>query len=92
MYFANNGSYSSKFSTIYRTTQGARVSTELGIKDYSGIDPVPDHIAKAHIMFACSPGSSDVAMDSLHPETENSNQALLDQEVNYIHSQRRTTL
>ncbi|KAJ5498998.1 hypothetical protein N7453_008049 [Penicillium expansum] len=47
LYFTNDGSYSSKFSTIFRITQGAVVSTDLSMKDYSGLDPLPDHIANA---------------------------------------------
>ncbi|CAG7924479.1 unnamed protein product [Penicillium olsonii] len=47
VYFSNGGSYSTKFSTIFRITQGAIVSTDLGAKDYSGLEPTPDHIANA---------------------------------------------
>ncbi|OQE37973.1 hypothetical protein PENCOP_c009G07293 [Penicillium coprophilum] len=49
LYFSNDGSYSSKFSTIFRVTQGAMISTNLGMKDYSGLDPLPDHIANAKL-------------------------------------------
>ncbi|CAG8211824.1 unnamed protein product [Penicillium olsonii] len=46
-YFKNDGSYSTKFSTIFRVTQGAIVSTDLSPKDHCGLDPLPDHIANA---------------------------------------------
>ncbi|KAJ9491900.1 hypothetical protein VN97_g1351 [Penicillium thymicola] len=49
LYLSADGSYTSKFSTIYRVTQGAMVSVGLGMKDYSGLDPLPDHIANAQM-------------------------------------------
>ncbi|KAJ5494704.1 hypothetical protein N7463_010791 [Penicillium fimorum] len=55
LYFSNDGSYSSKFSTIFRVTQGAMISTELGMKDYSGLDPLPDHIANAKLTTGDNP-------------------------------------
>ncbi|CAI7599362.1 unnamed protein product [Penicillium discolor] len=49
LYLSADGSYTSKFSTIFRVTQGAMVSIDLGMKDYSGLDPLPDHIANAQM-------------------------------------------
>ncbi|CAI7606282.1 unnamed protein product [Penicillium palitans] len=49
LYPSADGSYTSKFSTIFRVTQGAMVSIDLGMKDYSGFDPLPDHIANAQM-------------------------------------------
>jgi hypothetical protein len=47
LHFSNDGSYSSKSSSIFRVTQGAIISTDLSMGDYSGLDPLPDHIANA---------------------------------------------
>ncbi|KAJ6143654.1 hypothetical protein N7471_003107 [Penicillium samsonianum] len=55
LYFSNDGSYSSKFSTIFRGTQGAIISTDLSIRDYSGLDPLPDHIADAKMTTGYNP-------------------------------------
>lgn len=55
VYFSNDGSYSTKFSTVFRVTQGAKVSTNLSMKDYSGLDPLPDHIAKAKMTIGYNP-------------------------------------
>lgn len=49
LYLSADGSYTSKFSTIFRVTQGATVSIDLDTKDYSGLDPLPDHIANAQM-------------------------------------------
>ncbi|KAJ5398480.1 hypothetical protein N7465_008969 [Penicillium sp. CMV-2018d] len=49
LYLSADGSYTTKFSTIFRVTQGAMVSIDLGMKDYSGLDPLPDHIANAQM-------------------------------------------
>lgn len=65
MYFPNHGSYSTKFSTIFRLTQGAIVSTKLDTKDYSGFDPLPDHIAEAKILFWRGSKSSESASSSI---------------------------
>ncbi|CAG7922015.1 unnamed protein product [Penicillium olsonii] len=46
-YLKNDGSYSTKLSTIFRVTRGAIVSTDLSPKDHCGLDPLPDHIANA---------------------------------------------
>lgn len=51
IYFVNHGSYSSKFSTILRTTRAADITTGLNIEDVNGKDPLPDHIADATISF-----------------------------------------
>ncbi|KAJ5979405.1 hypothetical protein N7501_002747 [Penicillium viridicatum] len=49
LYLSADGSYTTKFSTIFRVTQGAMVSIDLAMKDYSGLDPLPDHIANAQM-------------------------------------------
>ncbi|KAF7169502.1 hypothetical protein CNMCM5623_002187 [Aspergillus felis] len=58
VYLSNHGSYSSKFSTIFRVTQGATVSVELNTEDCSGFDPLPDHLAKAQMTPGYDPGHS----------------------------------
>ena len=37
------------FSTIFRATYDAELSTELSVKDCSGLDPLPEHLAEAHL-------------------------------------------
>ncbi|KUM58723.1 hypothetical protein ACN42_g8440 [Penicillium freii] len=49
LYLSADGSYTTKFSTIFRVTQGAMVSIDLDMKDHSGLDPLPDHIANAQM-------------------------------------------
>ncbi|KAJ5197585.1 hypothetical protein N7449_008064 [Penicillium cf. viridicatum] len=49
LYLSADGLYTGKFSTIFRVTQGAMVSIDLGTKDYSGLDPLPDHITNAQM-------------------------------------------
>ncbi|OQE10102.1 hypothetical protein PENFLA_c093G02106 [Penicillium flavigenum] len=56
LYLSTDGSYSSKFSTIFRVTRGAMVSVDLSMKDYSGLDPLPDHIANAEITTGYNQG------------------------------------
>lgn len=56
LYHSTDDSYSSKFSTIFRVTQGAMVSIDLSMKDYSGLDPLPDHIANAEISTGYNQG------------------------------------
>ncbi|ODM22532.1 hypothetical protein SI65_00120 [Aspergillus cristatus] len=51
IYFFNHGSYSTKFSTILRTTRTASISTALNAEDIKGLDPLPDHITDASISF-----------------------------------------
>ncbi|KOC11224.1 hypothetical protein AFLA70_262g001331 [Aspergillus flavus AF70] len=79
VYFSNDGSYSTKFSTVFRVTQGAKVSTNLSMKDYSGLDPLPDHIAKAKMTIGYNPDypvrvSSIVPLDQPHHEPTASSQ------------------
>ncbi|CAI7623563.1 unnamed protein product [Penicillium discolor] len=79
LYFSNDGSYSSKFSTIFRVTRGAMISTELSTKDYSGLDPLPVHIANAKLTTGYNPDHPDKASstDSLgHRESAASSQLL----------------
>ncbi|CAG8081645.1 unnamed protein product [Penicillium olsonii] len=53
-WMSSQGSYSNKFSTILRITQGATISTELKPEDYSGFDPLPDYIANAQLRPGCA--------------------------------------
>ncbi|KAK6835527.1 hypothetical protein P875_00021861 [Aspergillus parasiticus SU-1] len=81
VYFSNDGSYSTEFSTVFRVTQGAKVSTNLSMKDYSGLDPLPDHIAKAKMTIGYSPDypvrvSSTAPLDQPHQEPTASSQLL----------------
>ncbi|KAE8316634.1 hypothetical protein BDV41DRAFT_585210 [Aspergillus transmontanensis] len=81
VYFSNDGSHSTKFSTVFRVTQGAKVSTNLSMKDYSGLDPLPDHIAKAKMTIGYSPDypvrvSSTAPLDQPHQEPTASSQLL----------------
>lgn len=71
LYHSTDGSYSSKFSTIFRVTQGAMVSIDLSMKDYSGLDPLPDNIANAEISTGYNQGclattSSTTPLDHPH--------------------------
>jgi hypothetical protein len=40
---------------VFRITQGSTVSTELSVNDYSGLDPLPDHIANAQMKIGYDP-------------------------------------
>lgn len=68
IYFVNHGSYSSKFSTILRTTRTADITTEFNAEDVMGMDPLPDHINDATISFhnsQCqSPGKEAANVES----------------------------
>ncbi|BCR91321.1 uncharacterized protein ACHE_70164A [Aspergillus chevalieri] len=55
IFFVNHGSYSSKFSTVMRTTRTADISTGLNAEDAKGIDPTPGHINNANIYFNDGP-------------------------------------
>ncbi|RAQ56723.1 hypothetical protein COH20_005588 [Aspergillus flavus] len=81
VYFSNGGSYGTKFSTVFRVTQGAKVSTNLSMKDYSGFDPLPDHIAKAKMTLGYNPDypvrvSSTAPLDQPHQHPTDSSQLL----------------
>ncbi|KAJ5403013.1 uncharacterized protein N7487_008909 [Penicillium crustosum] len=79
LYLSSDGSYTSKFSTILRVTRGAVISTELDTKDYSGLDPLPVHIANAKLTTGYNPDHPDKASstDSLrHRESAASSQLL----------------
>ncbi|EAW10139.1 uncharacterized protein ACLA_046040 [Aspergillus clavatus NRRL 1] len=98
VYFSNDGSYSSKFSTIFRVTQGAVVSTNLSMKDYSGLDPLPDHIANAKMTIGYDPdyparALSMAALGQLHRESTASSQLLetpSDEDFHNDSNQRRS--
>ncbi|KAL2794849.1 hypothetical protein BJX66DRAFT_337459 [Aspergillus keveii] len=49
---ASHGSYTSKFSTILRTTHGATLSTSIEVVDENGQDPLPRYIADSTIALA----------------------------------------
>lgn len=73
LYLSADGSYTSKFSTIFRVTQGAMVSIDLGMKDYSGFDPLPDHIANAQMTTGYNqdyPAKMSSATPLGHPHRE----------------------
>ncbi|KAJ5873204.1 hypothetical protein N7455_003747 [Penicillium solitum] len=73
LYLSADGSYTSKFSTIFRVTQGAMVSIDLGMKDYSGLDPLPDHIANAQMTTGYNqdyPAKMSSATPLGHPHRE----------------------
>ncbi|CAG7980097.1 unnamed protein product [Penicillium nalgiovense] len=81
LYLSTAGSYSSKFSTIFRVTRGAMVSIDLSIEDYSGLDPLPDHIANAEIATGYNQGyqattSSTTPLRHPHPGSAASSQLL----------------
>lgn len=48
---ANHASFSNKFSTVLRLSQGAHMSYEINQKDLSGRDPLPDYAKKATVKF-----------------------------------------
>jgi hypothetical protein len=49
---ANGVSYSQNFSTIVRSTRNADLKgSTLTAADTTGVDPLPDHLAKARIDF-----------------------------------------
>ncbi|RHZ70637.1 hypothetical protein CDV55_105263 [Aspergillus turcosus] len=48
-YFANHGSYSTKFSTIVRKTRKAPISPPFDVDDDNGRDPLPKSIARSKI-------------------------------------------
>ncbi|KAB8077327.1 hypothetical protein BDV29DRAFT_153878 [Aspergillus leporis] len=50
-YSMNGGSYTTKFSTIWRTTRHAFVFAETTPEDCDGKDTLPSHIARARISF-----------------------------------------
>ncbi|OBT77267.1 hypothetical protein VF21_04048 [Pseudogymnoascus sp. 05NY08] len=50
----SGGSYSSKFSTFMRVTQGAHLSTSVREKDLDGKDPLPEYISKGTISWPTS--------------------------------------
>lgn len=50
-HFINHGSYTTKYSTILRTTQRASISTNLHVDDCDGKNPLPKHLAKATVLF-----------------------------------------
>lgn len=70
-HFTNNGSYTTKFSTILRTTQQASVSPPLKPKDCSGKDPLPDSIAKSTICLFSGKGVNDTGDNESTAELEN---------------------
>lgn len=73
LYLSADGSYTSKFSTIFRVTQGAMVSIDLSKKDYSGLDPLPDHIANAQMTTGYNedyPAKMSSATPLGHPHRE----------------------
>lgn len=50
----SGAAYSNDFSTVMRTTRVAEISTDIGVEDTSGTDPLPKRIAKATIRFPAS--------------------------------------
>ncbi|KAJ6007493.1 hypothetical protein N7540_011469 [Penicillium herquei] len=58
-HIASPGSYTSKFSTILRTTLRATLSTSIEVADGNGQDPLPGYIAKATIALASTTAIDD---------------------------------
>ncbi|KAJ9300723.1 hypothetical protein DTO271G3_1887 [Paecilomyces variotii] len=56
---ANQGSYSSTFSTIMRTTRNATLSSEIRPADCSGKDPLPEYVSDSTISFL-NPGKFNI--------------------------------
>ncbi|KAE8135090.1 hypothetical protein BDV38DRAFT_285292 [Aspergillus pseudotamarii] len=54
---SSHGSYTTKFSTIFRTTRGATLSTSIEATDENGQDPLPMYIAKSTIALAGATGA-----------------------------------
>lgn len=50
-YTSNKGSYSTKFSTIFRITRDASLSVPILAEDTGGLDPLPEYLAKRSITF-----------------------------------------
>lgn len=73
IFFVKHGSYSSKFSTIMRTTRTADISTGLNAEDVKGMDSTPGHIIDASIYFndgmSQKPGKNVTNVES-NAETE----------------------
>lgn len=57
---SSHGSYTSKFSTILRTTRGATLSTSIEAVDENGQDPLPKYIAKSTIALASATGADGI--------------------------------
>ncbi|KAF9889372.1 hypothetical protein FE257_007482 [Aspergillus nanangensis] len=53
-YFSSGGSYSSKFSTVLRTTRRAGLSSSIEPSDESGKNPLPRYIAESTISMVYS--------------------------------------
>lgn len=58
VYLSNHGSYSSRFSTIFRVTRGATVSAEISMEDCNGLDPLPEHLVSAEMTTGHDPRHS----------------------------------
>ncbi|CAG8043167.1 unnamed protein product [Penicillium salamii] len=72
VWLSSQGSYSSKFSTILRISQGATISVKLEKEDYSGFDPLPDHIANAQLRpgYGSQETTSEMVAAESRPSTE----------------------
>ncbi|GAD98482.1 hypothetical protein ACLA_046040 [Paecilomyces variotii No. 5] len=69
---ANQGSYSSNFSTIMRTTRNASLSSQIRLADCSGKDPLPKYISDTTISFL-NPGKFNIeAAEELRKESRES--------------------
>lgn len=61
----NQASYSSNFSTILRTSRGAKITAEFSGQDYSGVEPLPAHLAASKVIFASGDGRVDASTELL---------------------------
>ncbi len=50
--FANEASYSTDFSTIFRISRAMTVSEEVKAEDSDGRDPLPEYLRKAKVWLA----------------------------------------
>lgn len=96
LYFSNDGSYSTKFSTIFRVTQGAVISTDLRMRDCSGLEPLPNHIANAKMTTGLNEdyelenparGSSRAPLGHRHRDSAISSQILRTTSDEVIHNE-----
>jgi hypothetical protein len=61
----NQASYSNNFSTILRTTRNAQIHAEFSKHDYSGVDPLPSHIANSVVIFDSKENTVEASMELL---------------------------
>ncbi|KAL1883561.1 hypothetical protein Plec18167_002567 [Paecilomyces lecythidis] len=69
---ANQGSYSSNFSTIMRTTRNASLSSQIRLADCSGKDPLPKYISDTTISFLNSGNFNIEAAEEARKESRES--------------------